>query len=230
MYPGAEMASYVLMKILESAPQRYERGINILSLGQSSKIQREIVKSYITAGDKILEIGCGSGTLAISCAEKGATVVGFDVSPEMLAQARRKIRERDLSGKIRLRQMSAIEMDNAFSDKGFDKVVSTLVFSEFYADEQKYVLREAYRILKPGGLIIIADEVRPNILWKRLLHLLIRIPLVVITYILTQKSTRALKGFSRLLVEAGFELIDQKRSLLDSFGLYVAQKPSQNGN
>jgi len=45
------MASYVFMKILESAPERYDMGINMLSLGQSQKIQQEIVKNYINAGD-----------------------------------------------------------------------------------------------------------------------------------------------------------------------------------
>ena len=218
------MASYVFMKILESAPQRYDRGINILFLGQSSRIQQEIVENYINAGDEVLEIGCGTGTLAISCAEKGASVVGFDISSQMLAIARRKVQERNLAGKIQLQEMGAIEMDKAFDSEMFDKIVSTLVFSEFYPDEQKYVLGQAYRILRPGGLIIIADEVRSNSLWKRILHLSVRIPLMVIAYILTQTSTRALKDIESLLTDTGFKIIHEKRSVLDSFGLYVAQK------
>lgn len=219
-----EMASYVFMKVLESAPQRYDRGINILSLGQCSRIQQEIVENYITAGDEVLEIGCGTGTLAISCAEKGASVVGFDISSQMLAIARRKVQERNLADKIQLQEMGAIEMDKAFDSETFDKLVGTLVFSEFYPDEQKYVLAEAYRILRRGGLIIIADEVRSNSLLKRILQLLVRIPLTVIAYILTQTSTKVLKDIKRLLTDAGFEIIHEKRSLLDSFGLYIAKK------
>ena len=218
------MASYVFMKILESAPQRYDRGINILSLGQSKRTQQEIVENYITTGDEVLEIGCGTGTLAISCAEKGASVVGFDISSQMLAIAKRKVQERNLADKIQLQEMGATEMDKAFDNETFDKVVSTLVFSEFYPDEQKYVLGQAYRILRPGGLIIIADEVRSNSLWKRILHLSVRIPLTVITYILTQTSTKALKDIKNPLTDAGFKIIYEKRSVLDSFGLYVAQK------
>jgi len=219
-----KMASYVFMKILESAPQRYDRGINILSLGQSKRIQQEIVENYITPGDEVLEIGCGTGTLAVSCAEKGALVVGFDISSQMLAVARRKVQERNLADKIKLKEIDAIEMDKAFDNETFDKIVSTLVFSEFYPDEQRYVLGEAYRVLRPGGLIVIADEVRPNSLWKRILQLLVRIPLVVITYILTQTSTKALKDIKSPLIDAGFKIIHEKRSLLDSFGLYVAKK------
>ena len=218
------MVSYVFMKILESSPQRYDAGINLLSLGHVNKIHQDIVENYITAGDEVLEIGCGTGTMAILCAEKGASVVGFDISYQMLAIARRKVSERNLTDKIQLREMAATEMDNNFSDGTFDKIVSTLVFSEFYPDEQKYVLREAYRILRPGGLLIIADEVRSNSPWKRILHLSVRLPLMVITYILTQASTRALKGIEDALTSTGFEIIYQKRSLLDSFGLYVARK------
>jgi len=218
------MASYIFMKVLESSAQRYDAGIKILSLGQIEKIHREIVENYIAVGDKVLEIGCGTGTLAILCAEKGASVVGFDISPQMLSVANKKIRERDLTDRIQLEEMGAIEMDEAFNSDTFDKIVSALVFSEFYSDEQKYVLREAYRVLKHGGLIIIADEVRPNSLAKRMLQLLVRIPLMVITYILTQTSTRALKGIESAITSAGFQIIHQKRTLLDSFGLYVAKK------
>jgi demethylmenaquinone methyltransferase/2-methoxy-6-polyprenyl-1,4-benzoquinol methylase len=221
---GTRMVSYVFMKILESSPQRYDAGINLLSLGHINKIHQDIVENYIAAGDEVLEIGCGTGTMAILCAEKGASVVGFDISYQMLAIARRKVSERNLTDKIQLREMAATEMDNSFGDGTFDKIVSTLVFSEFYPDEQKYVLREAYRILRPGGLLIIADEVRSNSPWRRILHLSVRLPLMVITYILTQASTRALKGIEDALTDTGFEIIYQKRSLLDSFGLYVARK------
>ena len=221
---GTRMVSYVFMKILESSPQRYDAGINLLSLGHINKIHQDIVENYIAAGDEVLEIGCGTGTMAILCAEKGASVVGFDISYQMLAIARRKVSERNLTDKIQLREMAATEMDNSFGDGTFDKIVSTLVFSEFYPDEQKYVLREAYRILRPGGLLIIADEVRSNSPWRRILHLSVRLPLMVITYILTQASTRALKGIEDALTSTGFEIIYQKRSLLDSFGLYVARK------
>jgi len=218
------MASYVFMKILESAPRRYDAGINLLSLGQSNKIQRYIVDNYVTANDEVLEIGCGTGTLAILCAEKGALVVGFDMSYQMLAIARRKVTERNLTDRVQLREMAAIEMDRNFGDETFDKIVSTLVFSEFYLDEQKYVLREAHRILRPGGFIIIADEVRPDSLWKRAVHLFVRVPLMIVTYVLTQASTKALKGIEDALAEAEFEIIYRKTSLLDSFGLYVARK------
>ena len=218
------MASYVFMKVLESSAQRYDAGINILSLGQINKIKREIVENYIAAGDKVLEIGCGTGTLAVLCAEKGASVFGFDMSPRMLGIAQKKIREKNLGDRVEIAEMGAIEMDKAFASETFDKVVSTLVFSELYSDEQKYVLAEAYRVLQHGGLIVIADEVRSNSVAKRVIQLLVRIPLMVITYILTQTSTKAVKGIENAIAGAGFEIVHQERRFFDSFGLYVAKK------
>lgn len=218
------MASYVFMKVLESSARRYDAGINILSLGQINKIKREIVENYIAAGDKVLEIGCGTGTLAVLCAEKGASVFGFDMSSRMLGIAKKKIREKNLGDRVEIAEMGAIEMDKAFASETFDKVVSTLVFSELYSDEQKYVLAEAYRVLKHGGLIVIADEVRSNSVAKRVIQLLVRIPLMVITYILTQTSTKAVKGIENAIAGAGFEIVHQERRFFDSFGLYVAKK------
>ncbi len=130
------MASYVFMKVLESASERYDRGINMLSLGQSRRFQEQIVKNYISTGDDVLEIGCGTGTLAICCAEKSASVVGFDISSQMLAVARRKVQARNVADKVQLREMGAIEMDKVFINETFDKIVSTLVFSELYSAEQ----------------------------------------------------------------------------------------------
>lgn len=218
------MASYVFMKVLESSARRYDAGINILSLGQINKIKREIVENYIAAGDKVLEIGCGTGTLAVLCAEKGASVFGFDMSSRMLGIAKKKIREKNLGDRVEIAEMGAIEMDKAFASETFDKVVSTLVFSELYSDEQKYVLAEAYRVLKHGGLIVIADEVRSNSVAKRVIQLLVRIPLMAITYILTQTSTKAVRGIENAIAGAGFEIVHQERRFFDSFGLYVAKK------
>jgi len=83
--------STAFMKILESAPERYDAGINILTLGRLGCLKQDIVNEFIAKDDKVLELGCGTGSLAILCARKGAEVTGIDLSPKMLAIAHRKI-------------------------------------------------------------------------------------------------------------------------------------------
>ena len=85
------MGSFVYMKILESAPERYDRGSDLLSGGWVQKTKQRIVDEYVKEGDNVLEIGAGTGTLAILCAKKGANARGFDISEQMLEVAKKKI-------------------------------------------------------------------------------------------------------------------------------------------
>ena len=55
--------SYVFMKLLESAPERYDAGIYILTLGRLRCLKQDIADDFITKGDKVLETGCGTGSL-----------------------------------------------------------------------------------------------------------------------------------------------------------------------
>jgi demethylmenaquinone methyltransferase/2-methoxy-6-polyprenyl-1,4-benzoquinol methylase len=73
------------MKVLESQPQRYDRGITILSLGAADRCRQRLIDENVQPGSRILEIGCGTGTMAILAARKDADVLGFDVSAPMLS-------------------------------------------------------------------------------------------------------------------------------------------------
>jgi demethylmenaquinone methyltransferase/2-methoxy-6-polyprenyl-1,4-benzoquinol methylase len=217
------MSSYIYMKILESRPKRYDRGIAILSLGKSEKAKKRLVADNVQSGDRVLEIGCGTGTMAILAAQKGAEVFGFDVSGPMLEVARKKVGGAGLSKTIELVEMGVSGMDR-LPDGGYDLVMSTLVFSELSPDEQNYALRHAHRTLRPGGRLAIADEARPRSFGKRLLHGAVRIPLLVVTFALTQTTTRAVVGLSERVAQAGFRIIKEERSSLDSFLYLTAVK------
>ncbi len=217
------MSSYVYMKILESQPERYDRGIALLSLGGADRCKKKLVEENVRPGSQVLEIGCGTGTMAILAGLAGADVFAFDVSAAMLEVARRKIDASGMAGRVQLEEMGVSGMDK-LADERFDLVMSTLVFSELSHDERAYALRHAYRVLKTAGRVAIADEARPVSLAKRAAHGVVRMPLLIATFALTQTTTSAVDGLPDLVGEAGFRIESEQRSSLDSFLYLVARK------
>ena len=63
----AAMSTYIFMKVLESTPCRYDRGIRILTLGRLDKAYDRLV-SHIKNGQRVLDLGCGTGALILKAA------------------------------------------------------------------------------------------------------------------------------------------------------------------
>jgi ubiquinone/menaquinone biosynthesis C-methylase UbiE len=222
------MISYIFMKAFESAPQRYDWGLKLFSLGHINHIRKQILDDYISPGDRILDIGCGTGSLAVMMAAKGAEVEGFDISKSMLDVAHENVKSANLEGRIKLMVLGIAEMETNFQDESFDKIISTLVFSELSKDEQIYALQESKRLLKKQGLLIIGDEIVPRSGLNRWMHRLVRVPLAVLTFILTQSITRSVKDLTEKIRSTGFQVVSDKTSSLGSFELIVARKGEEN--
>ena len=194
----------VFMKWLETSPKDYERGIRLLTLGRIQRIKEKIANLYVHEGMRVLEIGCGTGTLTLMMAQHGAMVTGIDASPRMLAEAENKVKNAHLEDRISLKYMDAVLIEDRFPVASFDLIVSTLVFSELPVEVQRFVLQACRKLLVPQGKLLIADEVIPARSSTRLLYYLVRLPLVLLTWLVTRTTTHSLRGFDSMLTDARF--------------------------
>jgi ubiquinone/menaquinone biosynthesis C-methylase UbiE len=209
------MSSFVWMKILESAPQRYDRGIRMLSRGRIENVYRHIASLVAAPGKRILDIGCGTGGVSLACAARGATATGIDIEAGMLEVARNK--PVPAGGSVEFLELAAVEIEDRFAERSLDAVVSCLAMSEMSPDEQDYALRAAYSRLVPGGVIVIADETVPKGRLQRLAYWLRRLPLAAATYLLTQTTTRPVRNLCHRVRAAGFCSIEAERMWSGSF-------------
>ena len=216
--------SYVYMKALEKKAEKYDKGISYLTLGHLPKIKKYISENFVFKNEKILDIGMGTGTFSILCAEKGAVVTGIDYSEKMLGVADENIKRKGLTKSVQIIKIPVIELDKQFTDKHFDKITAILVFSELYQAEQDFCLDQINRILKDNGEFILVDEVKPKKIWKKIVYFFIRIPLVVITYFKSQLTTQSLKNIGQRLKSHNFSLIEERSYLLDSLKLFRLKK------
>jgi demethylmenaquinone methyltransferase/2-methoxy-6-polyprenyl-1,4-benzoquinol methylase len=196
--------------------------MTILTLGRLANAHYDIA-NRIESSWRVLDIGCGTGSLATLIAQRRAQVVGIDISSSMLTLAKQKVHQAEIENQVTLLEIGVAELDTAFGDADFDAVVSSLVFSELSEDEVVYTLRHCRRILKPGGLLIINDEVLPHSAGGRLLVQLFRLPFVMLTFVLTQNTTRPVAALELRIAEAGFKIIEVDRYLLGTLRTIVAQ-------
>ncbi|MFS4092242.1 class I SAM-dependent methyltransferase [Streptomyces sp. AF1A] len=98
------------------------------------------------AGRRILDAGCGSGSLSAALRDRGAVVTGIDVSAGMLALARRRL------GDVVALHLADLRDPLPFDDGAFDDVVASLVLH--YLEDWGPALAEIRRVLRPGGRLI----------------------------------------------------------------------------
>lgn len=212
------------MKILEEKPEIYDKGIKAISGGKLAEIREEIIRSFVNPSCRMLDIGCGTGELLIQAASAGAEVVGIDISDKMLSFARDRAEVNNLADKVRLERAGVTEIDSLFEENSFDLITSILVFSELYSEERKWALREIRRLLKESGIFILVDEFKPSRREMKFLYSLLRLPMEIITYILSGSRTEPLQNIKNEIRKAELEILEEKRWFLGSLGMISSCK------
>ena len=93
-------------------PERYDRGILMLSGGHIPEVYRRLAEEVAAPGRRVLDIGCGTGGASFACAARGAKVVGIDIDAGMLEVARRKPAPE--GGTVEFIQLGAAEIEDRF--------------------------------------------------------------------------------------------------------------------
>lgn len=144
-------------RTLDHAALVYDFCEPILLLGKQAEYDRHLMALLdLKPSDRVLDLGCGTGVLTRMIADRldaaaGGESVGIDAAGKMIAVARKK------RGTPNCRFEAMAAEDLAFEDAAFDAVVSSLFFHHVQLDLKQRALAEAYRVLKPGGRLVIAD-------------------------------------------------------------------------
>lgn len=135
----------------------YDLLLWFLSRGKEGEMREKALRlARLSAGEKALDIGCGTGTLAIAAKHHvGARgmVCGVDASPQMLARAVKKGRKAGVDVDFRNAAVEALP----FPDSQFDVVLSTLMLHHLPGKVREECALEIRRVLKPGGRVLIID-------------------------------------------------------------------------
>lgn len=217
------------MKLLETSASRYDLGMRLLSVGRIQRMYAEVA-ARVPQRAAVLDVGCGTGgvtaALLAPAPQSGRQVTGVDRSASMLAVAERKLAAPLAAGQVTLRQVAITGLEREFGAASFDAVVCCLVLSELTATEERYALDVFCRLLRPGGTLVLADEVAPASAARRLLYRASRLPLAAVTYALTQTSTHAARELDRKLVDRGLEAVSSVCRQGQSFQIVYGRKPA----
>ena len=136
---------------------RYDLLAWLLTRGREQAFREHLIGlASLEPGDSVLDIGCGTGTLAIAATRHvgpAGAVYGIDASPPMIARATRKAAK---AGAPAVFQLAAAEQ-LPFADARFDVVLSTLMLHHLPRDVRQQCATEIRRVLKPGGRVFVVD-------------------------------------------------------------------------
>lgn len=212
--------------------------------------KKYVLSLFAKDGGRVLDVGCGPGIFIHELLERGCQVWGVDISPKMIEQAQKRVRENELTAKVKFLVGDTEHM--SFSNNFFDCVLCIGVLE--YVDDEKKSLEEISRVLKPGGdlILTVPNVASPFNKLDRLLMKLFRMCFNGYRYLSTSIGrevsfpekklslrtdvTNRLYSphlLDRTLAEKGLQVVDKKyhiyrfaflNRLIPSFGIWLSRK------
>jgi ubiquinone/menaquinone biosynthesis C-methylase UbiE len=183
------------------------------------RFKRHLIRqAAIERGQRVLDLGCGTGTLTILIKQlhPESEVVGLDGDPNVLVIARAKAKKAGID--IAFDEAMAFQLP--YPDGSFDRVLCSLVLHHLTTENKRRALKEVYRILRLGGELHVADLGKPSNFPAYLISLIIR---------LFEDVMDNIKGLlPEMFARAGFSQVEETArymTLVGTLALYKAQKP-----
>lgn len=197
----------------------YDLVVGVSTRERSFK-QALIRQAAIGPGHRVLDVGCGTGTLSIwiKAAHPNAEIVGVDGDPAVLSLASRKAKDAG----IPVQFDQAMSYDLPYPNAHFDRVVSSLFFHHLSRENKSRTMEEIHRVLKPGGQLHVAD-------WGRAANPAMRGLFLAIQFLdgFSNTQDNVSGRLPGLFKHAGFTQISEMQSFATVFGtmaLYSARK------
>jgi ubiquinone/menaquinone biosynthesis C-methylase UbiE len=201
----------------ESLTRFYDLGIR---LTMREKTWRPALADAVAVGEPatVVDVGCGTGTLTLAIAARTtAQVFGVDGDPAILALAGEKVG----AGGVQWREAYADRLP--FDDASVDRVVTSLVLHHLAPETKAAALAEMHRVLRPGGLLFVADWGKPHGPGTRAAFFALQL---LDGFANTADHARGL--LPRYVADAGFtdvERLDRLRTIAGSFEILRATRP-----
>jgi len=223
--------------MFDNIAKDYDSLNHIMSLSIDKIWRRKAIKKIKDAGEAphVLDVACGTGdfSIAIAKAVKKGEVIGVDISKEMLEVMRQKVLKNKLESIISQEVGDGEAL--RFPEGSFDRVVNAFGIRNF--ENREKGLREALRVLKPGGRLVILELSRPQnkiIRWFYDLYFLHILPIIggkvsgdKAAYAYLPASVKAFPGkkeFTDELRRAGFVNITHRAFTFGICRMYTGER------
>ncbi|MBP3270549.1 MAG: bifunctional demethylmenaquinone methyltransferase/2-methoxy-6-polyprenyl-1,4-benzoquinol methylase UbiE [Bacteroidales bacterium] len=228
----------IIEGMFDSIAKDYDSLNHIMSLSIDKIWRRKAIRKIQDAGDspRVLDVACGTGDFSIAIAKAigNSRIIGVDISKEMLEVMRGKVLKNNLESIIS--QEVGDGEDLRFPENSFDRVVNAFGIRNF--EDRDKGLREALRVLRPGGRLVILELSRPRnwvIRWFYDLYFMNILPKIggkvsgdKKAYLYLPASVKAFPGkkeFMERMRGAGFVNITHRALTLGICRMYCGDKP-----
>jgi len=196
----------------------YDGLVNIMTLGQASHLRRMTLdQALLQPGETLLDVGCGTGGVTIPAklrVGRSGSAAGIDPAPEMITVARRKAQRAGVAIDFRVGVIESLP----FPDGTFDVVTSSLMMHHLPHHLRSKGLAESWRVLKPGGRILVADMMRPSASSGKRFFM-------SLAFHHGHELQFGIEDLPELMRETGFDDVEQLNAHFLTIGFVRAKKP-----